>query len=161
MKAVGAALLSFMAGPALALSCMAPDVAHTFKELQSAPQTYVVVHGVLDFDPAKMPEDGLVNPSQDVSETRMDARLNGNALNVQGFAVPFNSKITLNVECIWSWCPSPKAGSSVLAFVEVSKNEHVFNLGPCYFTGFFNPDQATLNKAAACFRGEACEPRLQ
>ncbi|MEO0773457.1 MAG: hypothetical protein AAFZ04_09780 [Pseudomonadota bacterium] len=161
MKTVGAALLSCMAGPALALSCMAPDVAQTFKALDDAPESFVVVHGKLTFDETLLPVTDWDNQEATPPSTPIPARLTGKSLTHGGFTAPFDHDITFDAVCFGPWCVSAASGSDVMAFVEYTGGEYVFGLGPCYFTGFFNPKRATLNQAAACFRGEACERRFQ
>ena len=161
MKAILATCLSFVASQSLALTCMAPDVADTFKRYQSVPETYVIVHGVLDFDQSKMPEYGWHDPDAGVPGTRLDARLRGRTLTLQGYSVPFDREIIFNVVCIQSWCPEVETGSTVLAFVEVIGGDYVFSLGACFSRGFFDPDEATLDTAKSCMRGEACDPKFQ
>ena len=56
---------------------------------------------------------------------------------------------------------SAQSGADVMAFVEYREGQYVFSLGPCYFNGFFDPSDATLSKATACMRGEACTPAAQ
>ena len=161
MKTVGAALLSFLSGPALALSCMAPDVAYTFKALDEAPETFVVVHGTLTFDDALLPVPDWDNQEATPPSPPIPARLTGKSLTHGGFTAPFDHDITFDAVCFGPWCVSAASGSDVMAFVEKKDGEYVFGLGPCYFAGFFDPDKDTLNKVAACLRGEACEPRFQ
>ena len=50
-----AAVFMLMAGPALALSCMAPDVAETYLRADAAEEAYVVVDGRIIFDESRLP----------------------------------------------------------------------------------------------------------
>ena len=161
MKTILSGLFCCLASPALALSCMAPDVAHTFTALEAEPESYVVVHGTLTFDETLLPVTDWNRQEVTPPETPIPARLKGASLTHTGFTASFDEGITLNAICFGPWCVGAESGSDVLAFVEYRDGDYVFALGPCYFTGFFSPDQASLNQAAACMRGEACEPKFQ
>lgn len=159
MRSLIAIALVWSAGPVMALSCMAPDVAQTFNRLQSAPETYVVVHGTLSFDQSRLPVTNWEDQGATPQETRMPAQLKGMSLSQDGFTAPFDRVITFNALCFGPWCVSAQSGSDVMAFVEYRKGEFVFALGPCYSAGFFDPDEAMLSDAVACMRGDRCEPR--
>lgn len=160
MKAALTILLMCFSGPAIALSCMAPDVAQTFSALNDEPETYVVVHGTLTFDASRLPVTDWENQDATPPETLIPARLSGASLTREGFVTPFDRAITLNAICFGPWCVSIESGADVMAFVEYRDGAYVFALGPCYFTGFFAPDEAMLNTATACMRAEACEPQF-
>ena len=100
MRSLFAIGLSFLAGPAVALSCMAPDVAHTFTELNNQPETYVVVHGTLSFDEGRLPVTDWDNQEATPQETPIPARLSGRSLTQDGFTAPFYRTITLNAVCL-------------------------------------------------------------
>lgn len=161
MKALLATMLSCLSGPALALSCMAPDVAHTFTALDEQPETFVVVHGTLTFDETLLPVTDWENQDATPPSTSIPAQLTGQSLTRDGFTAPFDRAITFDAVCFGPWCVSAASGSEVMAFVKYEDGAYVFGLGPCYFTGFFDPDQAMLDTATACMRAEACEPKFQ
>ena len=45
----------FLAGPALALSCVRPDAVRDFLEADASSDVWIVVEGVLTFDEAALP----------------------------------------------------------------------------------------------------------
>ena len=49
-----------LGGPALALSCLPPDVAETYRRAAEAEEAYIVVQGRLEFDPARLPSTDMI-----------------------------------------------------------------------------------------------------
>ena len=74
--------LVLAAGPALALSCLRPDVARTYSQASEAEQAYVVVAGALRFDEGRLPENDGTN--QDRRTVAIPARLEGKSLSRAG-----------------------------------------------------------------------------
>jgi len=150
--------MAALAGPATALSCVKPDVARTYQELDAASETYVAVHGRLFFDPAGLPEGGAENQQSTPASTELPAWLSGRSLSPAGFVTRFEKPIVLDVRCLGPWCPSAEPGAEVLAFVEAREGGHVLVLDPCYGKVFFEPGEQMLERAASCMRGEGCAP---
>ncbi len=157
-RLLGATAFALIAGPAVALSCLAPDVANTFIHLDEAPETYVVIHGTLTFDEGALPQTNWEDQAATPTDTPIPARMSGMSLTPDGFTASFERAMTFNPKCLGPWCASAVSGSEVMAFVEYRDGGYVFSLGPCYAKGFFEPDQATLDQAVACMRGESCTP---
>ena len=157
---LGALGLALLAGPVLALSCMRPDVAYTFSQLEAAEEFYMVVHGRLTFDEGGLPVTDWDNQEDTPPSTPLPARLTGRSLSSSGFVTPFDHDITLDVQCFGPWCASAASGTEILAFVELRGDGYVFTLDPCYFHGFADPTPDMLDQVQACMRGERCEPGL-
>ena len=149
------------AGPALALSCLAPDVARTFTELDRAEETYVVVHGTLTFNEDGLPKTDWENQLDTPQSTVLPARLSGTSLTATGFTAPFDRSIDFDVQCAGPWCASAVSGTDVLAFVEFRDGGYVLSLDPCYGNGFFEPSEADVQSAVSCMKGGACSSGLQ
>jgi hypothetical protein len=145
-------------GPAAALSCMPHDLATTFQRIDSAPETYVALHGALDFDTSQLPEIDMTNQQAIPPETRIPARLRGEALGQIGFTRPFDGPVTLIVKCFGPWCAQPPAGGDVLAFVRQDTGGFTLTLDPCGGDAFFAPASEMQDKAHRCFTGRACAP---
>jgi hypothetical protein len=141
------------AGPAMALSCLPTDVARTFTNLDAAEEVYVVVHGTLTFDEARLPKTNWEDQAATPAETPIPARLSGRSLTHEGFTAPFDRNITFDVRCLGPWCASAASGSDVLAFVEYREGQYLFSLGPCYANAVFDPDPAQLDQAVSCLAG--------
>lgn len=152
---IGAAL----AGPAMGLSCLPPDAARTFRQLDAAEETYIVVHGTLTFDAARLPEATFSNQAEPPPSTPIPAHLSGMALSREGFATPFAKDITLDVQCLGPWCGSAESGTEVLGFVERRETGHVLTLDPCFSYGFPDPTEDMLEQVKSCMRGGPCKPR--
>ncbi|WP_138934886.1 hypothetical protein [Roseovarius arcticus] len=156
-RTVYAAIASVaLAGPAAALSCLPHDLATTFKRIDAAPETYVAIHGTLDFDEAKLPKVDIDNQQATPPETKIPARLRGEALGRIGFNRPFDGPVMLNVQCVGPWCANPAAGGTVLAFVQQDAEGFSLTLNPCGGDAFFAPAPELLDTAHRCFTGSAC-----
>ena len=128
IRAAVLALGCALGGPALALSCLPPDVAETYRRAAEAEETYIVVQGRLKFDPARLPSTDMI-PQQKPAHTLIPARLTGQALTKGGFDQAFDRAITLDVQCFGSWCAS---------------------------AGHPDPTPAMLDKALECLQGGPC-----
>ena len=93
-----------VAGPALALSCLPPDVARTYKQAAEAKETYIVVLGRLSFDASKLPKADMERQQETPPQTLIPARIEGTSLSQAGFETPFTANITLNARCFGPWC---------------------------------------------------------
>lgn len=157
-RSITAAALSLaLAGPAAALSCMPHDLARTYQRIDAAAESYVAIHGTLEFDTALLPEVDMANQQATPPSTRIPARLSGEALGRIGFTRAFDGPITLDVQCFGPWCAQPPSGSAVLAFVRQDADGLTLSLDPCGGDAFFEPDPAMLDQTHRCFTGGACD----
>ncbi|MFD0858834.1 hypothetical protein [Roseovarius aquimarinus] len=155
---IAAALAAAMAsGPAAALSCLPHDLARTFERVNSAAETYVAFNGTLEFDESLLPEVDMADQQATPKETRIPARISGEALSRVGFNRPFAGPVTLIVECFGPWCAQPPAVGEVLAFLRQDPEGFTLTTDPCGGDAFFGPDAAMLDKAHRCFTGGECE----
>ncbi|MGR3585542.1 MAG: hypothetical protein ACU0B8_14860, partial [Pseudooceanicola nanhaiensis] len=153
----GAALMfGGLAGQAMALSCLRPDVARTYAEAAEAEAAYVVVHGELDFDAGDMPPAEVTEPAPESRELR--ATLHGKGLTEGGFDTPFTRPITLEAQCLGPWCAQAEPGVEVLAFVETTGDGYRLTITPCGGMAFQEPSEADIDRVVACYQGKACAP---
>jgi hypothetical protein len=157
-NAILLALSVAVPGPALALSCLAPDVARTYLQLDEAEERYIAVHGVLTFDASKLPKTDMQDQASTPDSTPLPAQLTGQSLSAEGFTTPFDRSITLDVRCFGPWCAGAASGAEILGFVELRDSGPVLTLDPCSSTSFPEPDEAMLNTAVRCMQGGACKP---
>lgn len=154
-----AVLAASLAGPALALSCLRPDLPRTYQKLDAAEETYVVVHGRLTFDETRLPRPDMTGQAEPPPGARIPARLAGKALSPAGFVTPYDRAVTLDLRCFGPWCPIGESGMDVLVFVERGSTGDVVTLDPCYAHVFVAPNAQMLNQAVTCMRGGPCQPR--
>ena len=139
---------------ATALTCAPPDPIRSFQNAQDAPESYVVLYGTLQFDPASIPEGGF---SQD-PEPRpapVGAAFSGLALGLEGFTRPVQETVTLQPTCAGPWCGSIAPGTYLL-FAEITDSGTRVEIGPCGGGAFDGVSEETLTQLTACMRGQAC-----
>lgn len=146
-------LMLLIATPALALSCLRPDVRTAFVQAQEAEETYIVVHGTLSFDASKLPE-AVLNDSPPV--TRIAARLMGMGLTETGFDVAFERDVTLEVLCFGPWCGGAGDGARYLAFLRQDGAGYVVSADPCASLLFHEPKPEDLTTVAQCYKAGHC-----
>ncbi|HVG49862.1 MAG TPA: hypothetical protein VM899_17180 [Rubellimicrobium sp.] len=152
LGAVAVAVLA--ATQAEALTCARPDPIRSFRDAQAAPESYVVLHGTLGFDPAAMPGGGF-SPTPEPRPAPVGAVFQGFALGLDGFTRPVEATVTLQPTCAGPWCGSLAPGTYLL-FAEVTASGFRVEIGPCGGGAFDGVPEATLGQLAACLRGEAC-----
>lgn len=151
-----AVLLAVMAPvPALALSCLAPDVARSYGIFAAEPEPYVVVHGRLTLDARLLPKAKASN-RKPPRGTEIPGKLQGTSLSKEGFKLPFEQDVTLRVRCLGSWCGTAQNGADVLAFVRKDADGYVINIGPCGGSVFTAPKPAMLKRVQRCMAKDAC-----
>ena len=114
MKALAFALALVPQG-ALALSCLAPDVAATYAEAVRSQDRYSVLLGRLTFD------ESLVPPAMNSSFTPpqpapIEAHFSGAYLAGGDFVSGYDAPVSVIVECAGPWCGSPTDGAEYLLF---------------------------------------------
>ncbi len=152
--ALGLGLLA--AGEAAALTCAPPDPYRAFREAEAAPESYVVLHGQLDFDPARMPSGGYDEPGSATGLPSVPARFEGRSLSAQGFATPFSTPITLQPTCAGPWCGGGIVPGEWLLFAHRTAAGYEVEIGACGGWAFDLVSEETLRGLAACMRGAPC-----
>lgn len=155
---LGAALLPAM--PAAALTCAPTDPFQSFRTARDAPESYVLLHGRLAFDPAEMAGEGR-EPPPGASETELDpveARFEGHALGLVGFTRPVRATLHLVPTCFGQFCGSIGPGEGWLLFAQPSgTGTYRVEIDPCGAWAFEGVSRDTLGALTACVQGGACE----
>ena len=148
MIRVAAAALALMAGQAQALSCIRPDPVTSFSTASVSDLPYLVLTGELT-----APSATGVTEQKPVSAT---AHLSGFGLANDGFTVPFDGDVVLDVTCAGPWCGGLPASGPIMAFARIDGPVPVIELSACGGWLFADPDQATLDRMTDCINGKAC-----
>ncbi len=151
-------VLTCLTGPALALSCLPPNVATTYAEVAASDKSYAVVHGTLSFDQSKLPEVDLKNQDQIPPHVDIKAQLSGKSLSKAGFEAKFDRPITLRAVCFGPWCGQPVSGEEYLSFLEQTDDGYILSVTPCGDNDFVDPTPEMLDKVTQCFKGDVCTP---
>lgn len=141
--------------PALALSCLAPDVLRSYAQFDAAKEEYVVVHGRLTLDMSELPK-GMMGDQRPPRMTKLAAALKGKSLNDSGFTVPFDRQLTLEVTCLSQWCGQVQNGEDILAFVRKDADGYAMRVSPCGGTAFATPKPAMLKQVTQCMTEQNC-----
>lgn len=143
--------------PAFALSCVPHGVTDAYLEAAAAEEGYVPVLGEIDFDPDLLPQVDW-DKQQDVPPTTLiPATFKGDALSVRGVALPFETDVVLEVQCIGPWCPQPQPGRSI-AFLRKTAHSYVLSTNACGGFLFGNPSAEQVKEVEDCLAGRACRP---
>lgn len=142
-------------GPALALSCLPPDVVQSYIRAAGASEPYIVVHGQLRFDAARLPSTDMVTQRKP-PHTLIPARLTGQALTHSGFDQPFDRNISLDVQCFGPWCAAAVPGIEYLGFLERRDEGYVLTVDPCGGMAHPEPTPAMLKKVLTCRQVGSC-----
>ena len=139
--------------PAHALSCLRPDIAQTFADLDAAPETYVMARGTITLDDGEVVRPGYVEDAEDYD---LAARFQGHVLTPDGPGEAVDSHLTVEVRCAGPWCGAPPEDASVL-FLETRDGALYFTANACPGNAFAATPEIEA-RATACLRGEGCEP---
>ncbi len=128
-----AALSLILAQPALALSCLRPDVLRQYTDARDSTDLYSMVIGTF----AETPE--IAIPERDAegsypNGTKADTilRFSGRELGSDGFSAPFDGDITVRASCLSVWCASPPVtDAEVFVTLKHADDTLLLELSPC------------------------------
>ena len=147
MKALLTAAALLAAGQAQALSCRAPDLMTSYAEAAASDLPYLVLTGTITGQPAT---DRIEKP------TSVTAHMTGMGLTPDGFTVPFDGEVIVNVTCAGPWCGGFPGPDPLLAFVQIDGEIPVLTMGACGGWTFAAPDAVTTDRLTACMSGADC-----
>ena len=140
-----------------ALSCLPWGVTDAYLAADAATDAYVPVIGTLSFDERLLPLARLKNQNDLPKDATIPATFSGQAMVRRGADVPFDTKVTFEVDCAAHWCGGAQSGK-VLAFLRKDGDNYTLTTGPCGGYVFSRPDRATIKQARQCLRGQTCTP---
>ncbi|WP_438956567.1 hypothetical protein [Cognatiyoonia sp.] len=156
MKTILTTLFCLVAAQASALSCMRPDVATTFLQMNEVPEPVYVLRGTFEFDES-LQSQGVVNEPRDPDP--IPATFTGHGLTLDGFTSRFLRPVIVQPVCYGSWCGSMAAGEEVITFAKGVGDDIVLEANPCGSTVFYEPTQTMIDDLVSCIRGNRCEPK--
>lgn len=148
-------LTALLAQPALALSCLSPDITRDFALAAGSDDRYILVRGDLHFDETALPDRADRRSSRQHDSIDIPGWLAGQSLTPDGFTKPFERDVILRVSCLGPWCGSTAKGPH-LAFLKQEDRDWVVQISPCPGMTYANPTVEQGDMALACLRGEAC-----
>lgn len=146
--------LCLLTSHAHALSCMRPDVATTFNQMNEVPEDVYVLRGTLAFDESLLPQ-GVINEERNPEPIQGFFR--GRGLSLDGFTSRFESPVVVQSICYGPWCGSVGAGEELITFAKVMGDDIVIEVDPCGSTVFYEPTPDMVDALTACIRGERCD----
>ena len=145
-----------LAQPALALSCLEPDIARDFTTAAESDDSYVLVKGDLFFDEAALPKRDL-SVEREPPATDIAGWLDGYSLTPDGFTRRFQRDVILRIECLGPWCGGITKGE-YLVFLKREETSFVASVSPCGGFAYKDPRPEQEATVLACMRGEPCDP---
>jgi len=144
-----AVAFALLAGPAAALSCMAPDIVRSYEYAADQDEIYFLFKGNISLvEDQEMPTgrtDLRSSAPAEVSLEPVYGSFVGEIFN-EGAFVPYEATMEVQVECVASWCGSYPDEDEALYFVSAAESNLWFNLGmsPCGGTRFPVEEADTL-----------------
>lgn len=159
-RAAALTLCVVAAGPAMALSCLAPSVAGTYRFAADSPENYVIAVGGINATGPSNPPEGAVALGGDINNMQgytLPARFDGMIFTGSGFTQPWNQQIAVEVTCTIAWCGSYSDQADALFFFRQEANgAYTLEENACPGNVFPNPTGAQLRQVSQCYQGGNC-----
>ncbi|THH35385.1 hypothetical protein E4Z66_16350 [Aliishimia ponticola] len=148
-------LLALLPMQVAALSCLPWSVEDAFLKAKDSPDSYRVLHGVMQFDGSALPQVDW-NKQQNVPpETTIPARFSGHLLSRSG-TMPFEGDLRIVVRCAGPWCARLTPGAEYLLFARSVGGGQEVLADPCATMAFVQPDAGLLRRVQSCLSGGSC-----
>ena len=145
MRRAAVAIAILAAGPATALTCLAPTVADSFQRADDRPEEFLVALGSLRRigpDIPDGPDSGDPNMAVGYS---FAAHFDGRVANSDAFVVDRQFDVTVEVRCVSAWCGGDSLGDYGLYFFRRDgAGAYALEAGPCGGFFFDNPVEHQL-----------------
>ena len=145
-------------GPALALSCMVPNLAETYNRLNDAPDVYVLGLGTLsateDLPPEQRDANGMGQPRT------ASFAFDGAFMSVNGLGLPRTVPVEVTTGCAASWCGTfPTEDQKHLVFLrQTSDTGFALEISACGGPMQSDPTEDQINAIKQCMRDGGCGP---
>ena len=158
---LSAVAVSMMATPALALSCMPPNIAVGFNWAQDSQDTFVIAIGSLSLtevliEPSEMGKDGQRFPTPGTYRADMTAKFLGRTGLGDEHVVP----IIVQEECVAHWCGVfPEQGMEMVMILRKDGENYVLDSSPCQGSYQRNPSLQTIRVLKSCMKKGHCSDK--
>lgn len=160
IRQIAFALALGAAGPASALSCLAPTVSGTYGYADASAENYVIAYGGITATGPSNPPQGAVAQGGDRNQMvgyTQPARFDGMVFTSSGFTQAWNQQIIADVTCVASWCGSYQDAEGALFFFRQGDDgTYWLDIGACPGNIFRNATQADLQQVSQCYHGGGC-----
>lgn len=151
--ALAFALSIALTGPALALSCLQPDVRRAYADADANPDEYIIAVGRLTPLPGQsipqQPSDPNIRKGYSIL-----TRFEGRFATHSGFGHLADADVLLQVDCLGPWCGAQPRGETLM-FLLRRDGRLILEAGPCPAVIFpATPDALSL--ALSCLNGGPC-----
>ena len=152
----------FMAGGALALSCLPPTIEGSYQQWSDSPDRYYLVSGNLTpLSPVpQVPSPGSLSAGMQAPDLRAVYRIEGEVLYAEQ-AVPIDHVIWVRVNCAGPWCAGfPDEGTTgVMALRQLPDYTLELGMNPCGGDIFRDPSGAVKARVRQC-QTTGCAPAV-
>lgn len=157
MRGLSLALCLLAAGPASALSCVAPDVGGTYFAASDSPDDYVIALGYMSQTGLPEPQGSEGTGSEETRTYTVAAQFIGHVFSGAAFDLPRDFPVTVEVTCVGPWCGGHGNVENGLFFLRRDGGaRHVLQSSPCRFWYFPDPTAADIRQVVACHRDGGC-----
>ncbi len=153
--------LALLPAPALALSCMPYFVENAYHDAETSPDAYVIVYGRLSFDPANLPHVDWEHQEDTPPDTGFAGHMTGSMLTPEGFSMPFDQEIRINIQCFGPWCGRLVPDIAHLVFLKQTESGFLLETDPCGGFAFPEPSSDMLRSVVSCFHHGPCKPPVR
>lgn len=152
MKRLGltAMFLAVLASQASALSCLPPNIARTFNQVNDAPDVYVMGLGVLTAT-------GQIPKYKEGKPRHISAQFKAVFLGTSGLSAEQDMAVTVDAICYASWCGGfPKTDEKMIAFLKKTGAGYRLESNPC--DGHFKiaPSPKEIRLLQKCLKRGGC-----
>lgn len=150
------AMSVFAAGPAWALSCLAPSVAGAYRFAAESPADYAIAVGALSASGPSNPPEGAVAIGGDINAMAgytQPAGFDGRFFGGEAFNLPRQVNVTVEVSCVGPWCGSFQNVPYGLFFLRRDADgSYALEARACPGNVFHDPTDADLRQVVTCFQ---------
>ncbi|MBF9044580.1 hypothetical protein HKCCE4037_14645 [Rhodobacterales bacterium HKCCE4037] len=156
IRSLSLCLALLAAGPASALSCLAPSVAGAYQNAADSPADYVIGVGGLSLTGPSNPPEGAVAQGGDINQMvgyTQPAQFDGELFTGQAFDSARVLPVTVNVTCVSAWCGAANAVDYGLFFFRVENGNYILDENACPGNTFPDAHPGYLLEVIDCHNG--------
>ncbi len=143
-------LFTALATQAMALSCMPPNIAHTFNYLHASPKTYVMGLG-------KITAMETIPEYVRGEERHISAEFKGVFLGTSGRTKQQSLLLTVDTTCVSVWCGNfPKTDKQMLVFLQKTDVGYQMESSPCGGHFKISPTSKDIRTLKQCLKNNGC-----